>query len=378
MFHIGKRSRGWVLCKGTFLGFSAHCPIVDGCRDAVVSLPHALFLFFSTTQVKQATHAVTGDTVAVKILDKAKMIQQGMKERVEREIQILQTLGRHPHVSYLYEVIESPTETILVLENIGGGELYDFIMETGPLGEAVARRLFQQLVEGIDYCHSRGIVHRDLKPENLLLDSNHNLKITDFGLSKRVRSGGVLQTTCGTPHYTAPEILNRQKYDGRQVDVWSCGIILYALLTGGVPFYDDSTPRLFEKIRSGDYEMPRHLTKDVQDLIRRILQVDPATRITIEEIRQHPWFQQDKLPKEVHNHEVDDGVIELAASTAKEASQILVDEIPEAPKLLHELSCTRELMMDGKVQKSHRSKQEDRKQKMWLPWELIKSLANYG
>jgi serine/threonine protein kinase len=253
-------------------------------------------------KVKLATHINTGQTVAVKIMNKAKILQQGMQQKVEHEIQILRNLGRHPNIAPLYDVVDSPTDTYLVLENLGGGELYDYLAERGRLEEEEARNIFEQLIDGIDYCHSKDIAHRDLKLDNLLLDSHNNVKIADFGLSAQVLKDNFLKTTCGTPHYCAPEILSRKAYHGPEVDVWSCGVILYALLCGTVPFDDENTVVLFEKIQSGDFEMPTYVSESAQDLLSRILEVDPNKRITIKEIRQHPWFlKQRTMPKDHHH-----------------------------------------------------------------------------
>lgn len=254
-------------------------------------------------KVKLATHINTGHTVAVKIMNKAKIMQQGMQKKVEHEIQVLRNLGRHPNIAPLYDVVDSPTDTYLVLENLGGGELYDYLEERGRLDEEEARNIFEQLIDGIDYCHSKDIVHRDLKLDNLLLDSHNNIKIADFGLSAQVLKDNYLKTTCGTPHYIAPEILSRKAYHGPKVDIWSCGVILYALLCGTVPFDDENTVVLFEKIQSGDFEMPTYVSESAQDLLSQILEVDPNKRITIKEIRQHPWFlKQSTMPKDRHNH----------------------------------------------------------------------------
>jgi len=326
--------------------------------------------------VKLATHTRTGQTVAVKILNKARILQQGMKDRVEREIHILQTLGRHPNIAPLYDVIDSPTDTYLVLENLGGGELYDFLAERGQVDEAETRRFFHQLVEGIEYCHSKDVIHRDLKLDNLLLDANNNIKIADFGLSKVALKDNMLRTTCGTPHYCAPEILSRQAYHGPEVDVWSCGVILYALLCGRVPFEDESTPKLFEKIQSGNFEMPQHVSESCQDLLSRILQVDPNKRITIAEIRQHPWFlERDSSPKDDKHytaglHEITgDGITDdpLAAYLTSSHKQVAhLDHISEeGSSLSHEACCTFEPILDDEQEQKHRAKDEHN-HKRWL------------
>lgn len=245
-------------------------------------------------KVKLATHAVTGHKVAVKILNKAKIKQLGMEEKVQREINILH-LCTHPHIIRLYEVIDTPTDIFLVNEYVSGGELFDYIVAKGRLSPDEARNFFHQIVSGVEYCHFQKIVHRDLKPENLLLDANLNIKIADFGLSNLMRDGDFLRTSCGSPNYAAPEVISGHLYAGPEVDVWSCGVILYALLCGSLPFDDESIPNLFKKIKSGMYSLPTHLSQLAKNLIPRMLEVDPMKRITIPEIRLHPWFQH-KLP----------------------------------------------------------------------------------
>nr|CCA17060.1 SNF1related protein kinase catalytic subunit alpha p [Albugo laibachii Nc14] len=159
-----------------------------------------------------------------------------------------------------------------------------------------ARHFFHQILSGVEYCHFHRIVHRDLKPENLLLDADNNVKIADFGLSNIMQDGDFLRTSCGSPNYAAPEVISGSLYAGPEVDVWSCGVILYALLCGSLPFDDESIPNLFKKIRGGMYSLPSHLSEYARDLIPRMLVVDPMKRITIPEIRQHPWFQMDLPP----------------------------------------------------------------------------------
>lgn len=217
-----------------------------------------------------------------------------MEEKVQREINILH-LCTHPHIIRLYEVIDTPTDIFLVNEYVSGGELFDYIVSKGRLSADEARNFFHQIVSGIEYCHFQKIVHRDLKPENLLLDSNLNIKIADFGLSNLMRDGDFLRTSCGSPNYAAPEVISGHLYAGPEVDVWSCGVILYALLCGSLPFDDESIPNLFKKIKSGMYSLPSHLSQLARNLIPRMLEVDPMKRITIPEIRLHPWFQH-KLP----------------------------------------------------------------------------------
>mmetsp|Transcript_19825 Transcript_19825/g.32505 ORF Transcript_19825/g.32505 Transcript_19825/m.32505 type:complete len:681 (+) Transcript_19825:307-2349(+) len=240
-------------------------------------------------KVKLGEHDLTGHKVAVKIMNRKKIKSLDMDEKVRREIKILK-LFMHPHIIRLYEVIDTPTHIFVVMEYVSGGELFDYIVQKGRLSEDEARRFFQQIVSGVEYCHRHNVVHRDLKPENLLLDSNLNVKIADFGLSNMMRDGFFLKTSCGSPNYAAPEVISGKLYAGPEVDVWSCGVILYALLCGCLPFDDDNLPNLMKKVKSGVYQMPNYLSFYARDLIHSILNVDPITRITIEEIRKHPWF----------------------------------------------------------------------------------------
>ncbi|MEW5318425.1 MAG: hypothetical protein WDW38_009648 [Sanguina aurantia] len=210
-------------------------------------------------KVKVAEHVLTGHKVAIKILNRKKIQAMDMEEKVRREIKILR-LFMHPHIIRLYEVIETPSDIYVVMEYVKTGELFDYIVEKGRLMEDEARHFFQQIVSGVEYCHRNMVVHRDLKPENLLLDSKMSLKIADFGLSNVMRDGHFLKTSCGSPNYAAPEVISGKLYAGPEVDVWSCGVILYALLCGSLPFDDENIPNLFKKIKGGIYNLPSHLS----------------------------------------------------------------------------------------------------------------------
>ncbi|KAG5985557.1 Protein kinase [Claviceps pusilla] len=180
----------------------------------------------------------------------------------------------------------------MVLE-YAAGELFDYIVQNGRMKEPEARRFFQQMLCAVEYCHRHKIVHRDLKPENLLLDDNLNVKIADFGLSNIMTDGNFLKTSCGSPNYAAPEVIGGKLYAGPEVDVWSCGIILYVLLVGRLPFDDEHIPSLFAKIARGTYSIPQWMPSGAANLIKRMLVVNPVQRATIEEIRQDPWFLTD-------------------------------------------------------------------------------------
>lgn len=178
------------------------------------------------------------------------------------------------------------------MEYASGGELFDYIVANSRLEDKEACRFFQQIISGVEYIHKLGVVHRDLKPENLLLDSNKNIKIVDFGLSNTYKPGELLQTACGSPCYAAPEMIAGKKYIGSRVDLWSTGVILFAMVSGYLPFEDPNTADLYKKILNCEYETPEWVSDLTKDMISCILDTDPDKRYTIEDIRKHPWFNQ--------------------------------------------------------------------------------------
>lgn len=206
---------------------------------------------------------------------------------IEREIVIMKLIN-HPNIMGLLEVWENKSELYLVLEYVDGGELFDYLVARGRLPESEAIHYFKQIIQGVSYCHTFNISHRDLKPENLLLDKkNKSIKIADFGMAALELPNKLLETSCGSPHYASPEIVMGKPYHGGPSDIWSCGIILFALLTGHLPFNDDNIKKLLLKVQSGRYNMPQNLSPEAKDLISRILVVDPRKRITIEGILSH-------------------------------------------------------------------------------------------
>ncbi|OAX79622.1 CAMK/CAMKL/AMPK protein kinase [Emergomyces africanus] len=245
-------------------------------------------------KVKLAVHEASGRKVALKIIPRRKLLSRDMVGRVDREIQYLQFL-RHPHIIKLYTVIATKTDIVMVLE-YAERELFDYLVKRGRCSDEEARKFFQQIICAVEYCHRHKIVHRDLKPENLLIDRERNVKIADFGLSNIMTDGNFLKTSCGSPNYAAPEVISGKLYAGPEVDVWSCGVILYVLLVGKLPFDDDYIPALFKKIAAGNFHMPSYISTGAARLIRAMLQVHPVQRITIPEIRQDPWFLKN-LPK---------------------------------------------------------------------------------
>ncbi|CAL7934142.1 unnamed protein product [Xylocopa violacea] len=277
-------------------------------------------------KVKLATHIATGEKVAIKIMDKTSLGDD--LPRVKLEVQALKTL-LHQHICRLYQVIETDSHYFMIIEYCSGGELFDHIVEKNRLSETESRKFFRQIVSAVAYLHSLGYAHRDLKPENVLLDRDENLKLIDFGLCAKPKNGihSHLQTSCGSPTYAAPELILGKKYLGSEVDIWSMGVLLYALLCGFLPFDDNSIESLYRKILSGKYNEPSWLSSSSKRLIRAMLQVDPKKRITIQELCNHHWITAGFLNPVtfVHktNFEKDDDVLStMSAICGEHASDI--------------------------------------------------------
>lgn len=250
-------------------------------------------------KVKKGIHKLTGVPVAIKILEKDKIVDLADVERVKREIHILTRIN-HPNVIRLYEVIDSPKHIFLIMEFAPGGELFDYIVAKGRVKEPEACRFFHQILNGVDYCHHQGVIHRDLKPENLLLDEITGIKIVDFGLGNLAPNGTLLKTACGSPCYAAPEMIAGKRYHGPGVDMWSLGVILFALVCGYLPFEDANTAKLYDKIMNGDYEMPDFISKGAADLISKLLCTDPRRRLTADQVRIHPWYASQAVKTDPH------------------------------------------------------------------------------
>ncbi|CAJ1052151.1 maternal embryonic leucine zipper kinase isoform X1 [Xyrichtys novacula] len=284
-------------------------------------------------KVKLGRHILTGEKVAIKIMNKKDLGDD--LPRVKVEIEAMKNLS-HQHVCRLYHVIETSTQIFMVLEYCPGGELFDYIIAKDRLSEEETRVFFRQIVSAMAYVHSQGYAHRDLKPENLLIDEDHNLKLIDFGLCAKPKGGlgYELMTCCGSPAYAAPELIQGKAYIGSEADVWSMGVLLFALLCGYLPFDDDNCMILYRKITRGKYDNPQWLSPGSVLLLNQMMQVDPKRRLTVRQLLDHPWVTKDyNSPVEWHSrqplgHIDEDCITEMAVNMkrSRQSTTALVKE----------------------------------------------------
>jgi len=241
--------------------------------------------------VRVATHTLTGEKVAIKILDKEKIIKLKDKVHLKNEIKILKKL-RHNNIVQLYGVIDTKLSINLIMEYIEGEELLDFINRKHRLKEMEACIIFQQIISGLEYLSKNNISHRDIKPENILINKDTlRIKIVDFGLSKIYKDNELLKSKCGSLCFAAPEMISGKKYNGSISDIWSSGVTLFSMISGFLPFQEDDTQLVYQKIVKGKYQIPYYISQNARDLISRILNVIPHKRYTFEQIKKHRWFK---------------------------------------------------------------------------------------
>uniref|UniRef100_A0A671U2Z5 Maternal embryonic leucine zipper kinase n=1 Tax=Sparus aurata TaxID=8175 RepID=A0A671U2Z5_SPAAU len=308
----------------------------------MLSVSNILFKFYEVyetigsggfAKVKLGRHILTGEKVAIKIMNKKDLGDD--LPRVKVEIEAMKNLS-HQHVCRLYHVIETSTQIFMVLEYCTGGELFDYIIAKDRLSEEETRVFFRQIVSAMAYVHSQGYAHRDLKPENLLIDEDHNLKLIDFGLCAKPKGGlsYELMTCCGSPAYAAPELIQGRAYIGSEADVWSMGVLLFALLCGYLPFDDDNCMVLYRKITRGKYDNPRWLSPGSVLLLNQMMQVDPKLRVTVRQLLDHPWVMKDYnspvewLSRQPLGHIDVDCITEMAVNMkrSRESTTALVKE----------------------------------------------------
>jgi serine/threonine protein kinase len=239
--------------------------------------------------VVQATNQTTKDVHACKVITRAQLVDRGDRDRLQREVNAMAFLN-HPHLVTLHAFFSDDRQFYLIMDYCPGGSLYEYIVKNNKLAEPLAAYLFEQVASAVLFCHSHGISHRDLKPENILISKFPHLKVSDMGLCGVISHDEMMSTFCGSPCYCAPECLARRQYDGRLSDVWSLGVVLFAMVTGSVPWTVANTSAMLRQVLSANYTIPAHVSPKCRDLIQKMIVCDPAQRVSVERVLAHPWM----------------------------------------------------------------------------------------
>lgn len=236
-------------------------------------------------------HRGTRQLYASKICSRQILLENNCFDRFEQEVRTLQLL-KHPNLVSLEDVVFDEHLIFLILEYCSNGELFKYIIDQSKLDERLAKRIFVQIVSGLQYVHSKNIAHRDIKPENILLDGDLNAKIADFGLCHATNSKILLKTPCGSLFYAPPEVIMNEEYDGKLSDIWSLGVVLFTMVTGSLPWKETNQTAVFSQIRKAEYAVPRYVSKNCSDLIYSLMKLNPMDRLTIDQILDHPWLNE--------------------------------------------------------------------------------------
>jgi serine/threonine protein kinase len=287
--------------------------------------------------VRLASHDDLPTQLACKVVPRIRLQTSGLDSRFELEIRVIQQL-HHPGIVQLIDLLSDDHNYYVMMEFCQGGELFQHVVARGHLNEGDAKPFIRQILEALSFVHSRGVCHRDLKPENLLLDLSHRVKISDFGLSRFVRPDGLVDTPCGSPCYVSPECISGKAYDGRTSDLWSVGVITYALLTGKLPWTKRNQQQLFDQIRKADFVVPGYLSDHCRGFIQGLMTVDCARRLTIDSALRHPWMVFEEVPWEVAPVEGLETYVSLRKIDLEFAREVSISSIEEGCEMSEEIA----------------------------------------
>lgn len=241
-------------------------------------------------KVNLAINRLTNKFVALKSINKSFLNEEESKKKVMQEFNMLRRIKRHRSIVRLYESFETEKHIVFVMEVCGAGDLLTYVRKRRKLKEDQAKYIFKQLIEGIRYVNYKGILHRDIKLDNILLTSEGEIRICDFGVSKLVREGEIMTEQCGTPAYIAPEVFEGRGYEGFQSDCWSAGVVLYAMLYGTVPFKANNMQELQKQIMGVKTSFKNEVSEEAIGLLKGILEKEPSKRLSYKQILAHPWM----------------------------------------------------------------------------------------
>ena len=248
-------------------------------------------------KVNLGLHILTGRIVAIKSFNKSRLESESAKEKIYHEVNLMKNL-RHNSIVKILETVETEKYILIIMENVSGGDLLSFVKKRTKLNEKTAKIIFKQLILAIKYIHSRNIIHRDIKLDNILIDLNNNIKLCDFGVGKQIHKGELLNDQCGTPAYIAPEIVRNDSYEGPPVDLWSSGVVLYAMLSGTFPFKASNIKELNRIIQKGECPMINKVSIEGMSLIKGLLECDPKKRLTVDKVLNHPWLNNGSISED--------------------------------------------------------------------------------
>lgn len=279
--------------------------------------------------VKLTYHELYHQYYACKIVPLKMLDERNLLERFELEIRISQIM-RHPRVAAITDVLKDENNFYIFMEYYPNGSLLNYIIKKRRIKENEAKGIMYQIFDALEYIHSQGVCHRDLKPENIIIDNSGHIRISDFGFSQFVDQNNLVKTACGSPCYVSPEVVSGEKYNGLIADVWSAGVVLYAVVTGMLPWTKKSVKEILYQIRKGEYKIPRFVSEQCRNLISLLIKVDPLERISLKEAKNHTWFgiKSEDDRKALYNFSIPKKFLKKMPELDKNAQYQISNQVP--------------------------------------------------